>query len=231
MTRVTACRHVGQDAPWRPDQREAFTLLSSPAIAPRPVRQSIRITILRLAFLLVLPLLAFTQSAWQGPFLDILQVTGTLAVVAGVLGRFWSILYIGGHKNRRVMDEGPYSVCRHPLYLFSTIGVLGFGLMLGSIVLTVLLGVVFFTILSVTAAREERYLRASLGEDYDRYAARVPRILPDPRLFRTSPVINVQIGTLRGNLADALVFLSLIPLATVFGMLQGALGLPVLPLW
>lgn len=51
-----------------------------------------------------------------------------LKIVACVLIGFWSILYIGGRKNQMIMQDGPYSMCRHPLYLFSTIGVFGFGL-------------------------------------------------------------------------------------------------------
>lgn len=206
-------------------------LTARPAASLKPVRQSLRIAALRLSFLLLLPLMLFSRSAWSGAVFDILEVAGIMAIISGVLGRFWAILYIGGQKNRRVMDEGPYSICRHPLYLFSTIGVVGFGLMLGSVVLTVAFGAVFFAILSITAAKEERFLRASLGNDYAEYAARVPRILPDPRLFRTSSHITVNIATLRGNLADALVFLSLIPLAELMEFLHETLTIPALPLW
>lgn len=206
-------------------------MTSQPSALIAPVRQKLRIATLRLSFLLLLPLMLFTRSAWGGAVFDILEVAGIMAIITGVLGRFWAILYIGGHKNRRVMDEGPYSICRHPLYLFSTIGVIGFGLMLGSVVLTVAFGLVFFAILSITAAKEERFLRSSLGPEYAAYAARVPRILPDPRLFRTSDRITVNIATLRGNLADALVFLSLIPLAEFFEFLHETMTLPALPLW
>ena len=208
-----------------------YQVTAQPAASLKPVRQSLRIAALRLSFLLLLPFMLFSRSAWTGAVFDILEVAGIMAIIAGVLGRFWAILYIGGQKNRRVMDEGPYSICRHPLYLFSTIGVVGFGLMLGSVVLTVAFGAVFFAILSITAAKEERFLRASLGNDYAEYAARVPRILPDLRLFRTSGHITVNIATLRGNLADALVFLSLIPLAELIEFLHETLTIPALPLW
>jgi dTDP-4-dehydrorhamnose 3,5-epimerase len=51
------------------------------------------------------------------------------------------------------MQEGPYSICRHPLYLFSTIGAAGFGLLLDSLTLTVVFGLGAFAILSLTARR------------------------------------------------------------------------------
>jgi len=183
--------------------------------AVKPVNQTLRITILRLSFLAVLPLMLFSRSAWMDPewMFDILEVMGIFFVIFAVLGRFWSILYIGGHKNRTVMQDGPYSICRHPLYLFSTIGVLGLGMMLGSIVLTVLLGLLTFVILSVTARKEEQFLRAEFGDSYKTYEQRVPRIWPDISLFHTRNYVEFSVAHLKGNFFDALVFLAFIPLA------------------
>lgn len=199
----------------------------------RPANQKRRIAILRLFFLAALPLIVFSRSAWLEPewLFDIFEITGIFLVIAGVLGRFWSILYIGGQKNRKVMQDGPYSFCRHPLYLFSTVGILGFGMMLGSVVLTVLLGGLTFLILSLTAAREEAYLRETFGPAYSDYAARVPRILPRPGLFRTAPEVTFKVDALRGNLFDALVFLSFIPLAELMEMLHETGMIPTLPLY
>ncbi|MFD1343580.1 methyltransferase family protein [Litorisediminicola beolgyonensis] len=192
------------------------------AAAPRRVDQSRRIRVLRIAFVALLPLMLFTRSAWSEMhwFFDLFEVSGIFLVIAGVLGRFWAILYIGGRKNRTVVDEGPYSICRHPLYLFSTLGVLGFGMMLGSLVLTVLFGGLVLVILQITAGREEAFLRASLGDDYAAYAARVPRILPKLSGFRTGPTVEVDLRHLRGNLFDALVFLSFIPIAELLEVVK-----------
>ncbi len=181
----------------------------------RPFNQRIRIWGLRLFFVAAVPLILFTRSAWAEPdwVFDILEVSGVFLIIGGVLGRFWAILYIGAMKNQAVMQDGPYSICRHPLYLFSTMGVVGFGLMLGSLVLTAFLGLSVFLILSATAAREEMFLRENFGAAYDDYAARVPRIWPRPSLFRTEPEVPVSVKALRVNFADALVFLAFIPLA------------------
>lgn len=182
-----------------------------------PANQTLRISILRLLFLLMLPLMLFSRSAWMEPgwMFEILEVMGLFFVIFAVLGRFWSILYIGGHKNRSIMQEGPYSICRHPLYLFSTIGVLGLGMMLGSIILTALLGVLTFVILSVTARKEEQFLRAEFGDSYQKYEQRVPRIWPDLSLFRTENYVEFSVAHLKGNFFDALVFLAFIPIAEI----------------
>ncbi|WP_045391128.1 isoprenylcysteine carboxylmethyltransferase family protein [Falsirhodobacter sp. alg1] len=191
-----------------------------------PFNQKIRIAGLRLAFLALLPPIALCASAWNALSMTMMESAGILAIVAAVLGRFWAILYIGGRKNAVVMQDGPYSICRHPLYLFSTIGAVGFGLMLGSLLLTAMIGTVAFVILSLTAQREEDYLRRTFGRQYDDYAARVPRMLPAPRRFSTPRTVTFDIGTLSRNAADALVFLSLIPLAQILNWLHasGMLG-------
>ncbi|NGM44230.1 isoprenylcysteine carboxylmethyltransferase family protein [Rhodobacter sp. SGA-6-6] len=202
------------------------------SIARYPLER-LRITILRATFLLCLPLILFTRSAWMEPewLFEILEAFGIFAVIAGVLGRFWAILYIGGRKNHRVMQDGPYSMCRHPLYFFSTLAVVGFGLMLGSLVLTVLLGGLTFLILSQTAAREEARLREMFPGAYEAYAARVPRILPDPRLFRTDEEVVFSVSQLRRNFADALVFLAFIPLAELMEWLKHIQAVPSIALW
>lgn len=200
----------------------------------KPANQRLRITVLRIfAAIIALPLILFTRSAWADVdvIFDALQVTGVLLVVAGVLGRFWAILYIGAAKNRGVMQIGPYSVCRHPLYLFSTIGTLGLGFLLGSVVVAAFLAVAVFAILSATAAREEGYLRAEFGPAYAEYAARVPRILPRPALYHSPATITVAIKSLRANFADALVFLSFIPLAELLNAVKAAGLVPGLALF
>lgn len=208
--------------------------------AVKPMNQKIRIAALRLFFLLAVPALIFTKSAWgedspsgvgSEALFDILEVLGILVVVAGVLGRFWAILYIGGRKNQEVLQIGPYSICRHPLYLFSTIGATGFGLMLGSLVLTAFFGGAIFLILSLTAAREEAFLRSEFGDQYADYAARVPRIWPRPSLYNAPKTSTFDVDTLRGNLFDAFVFLALIPLAELTEFLHEALNLPYVYIW
>ena len=179
-----------------------------------PFNQKIRLRALRLMALglipsafVIHPILSETGAG------EVLEMTGIGLVIAGVLGRFWSILYIGGHKDALVMDQGPYSVCRHPLYFFSSIAVLGFGIMLQSLVFAVLLTGLIFAVLSATAAREEAFLRSEFGDAYDAYARRTPRIIPDPPLFKTTDTIRVNVHSLRTNFFDALVLVAFIPVA------------------
>ncbi|WP_244526321.1 methyltransferase family protein [Wenxinia saemankumensis] len=200
---------------------------------PRPVRQWQRILVLRLLGLALIPLVLCGRPVWQdgGLASETLEPLGGILLFAAIFGRFWAILYIGAAKNRTVMQDGPYSLCRHPLYLFSTIGATAFGLLLSSVTLAALIGGATFAVLWITARREERYLRGAFGPAYDDYAARVPRILPRLSGFSTPPRITADVRALRGNFADALVFLALIPLAELIEAVQAAGHLPTFPIW
>lgn len=199
----------------------------------RPGGERIRINILRAAFVLLLPAVVFTRSAWMDIhwIYEVIESFGMLLIIFGVLGRFWSILYIGGRKNNMVMQDGPYSVCRHPLYLFSTLATFGFGLMLGSFVLAFAFGGLVLLILSATARREETWLRHTYGTAYEDYARRVPMILPNPVLFQTEDNVTFSVSQLRRNLNDALVFLTLIPLSEIMEWLKETDQVPTIVLW
>ncbi len=196
--------------------------------AVKPANQILRIWVLRISAFLILPLFIFSESIYDSEsfIVETLEIVGVFLVIGGVLGRFWSILYIGGRKNKTVIQIGPYSMCRHPLYLFSTISVFGFGLMTGIIVLALSITVIIFLTLYYTALREERYLVSEFGSAYAEYAKVTPRILPKFSNFRTPTMIKVNTKTLRTNTFDALVFLFLIPLAEI---LEHVKELDILP--
>ena len=80
--------------------------------------------------LALLPILALTQPVWAAGSLvrETLEWLGYLAVVACVLGRAWCSAYIAGRKNRELVEYGPYSMARNPLYGCSLLGLAGVGL-------------------------------------------------------------------------------------------------------
>lgn len=198
-----------------------------------PANQKRRINTLRAVMLVIFPLVLFSRPGLtlNGFLMDSIESIGMLLVIGGVLGRFWSILYIGSRKNLTVMRDGPYSMCRHPLYLFSTMSVFGFGLMLGSLVLTVIMTALVFFVLSDIAAKEEKFLRAEFGPAYDEYAACTPRILPRISQFSSPATVTFDSGTLRRNFSDALVFLSLIPIGELTEYFKDTGALPTFPLF
>lgn len=200
--------------------------------AVRPFRQHFRIWSLRAVFFALIPVYLMTEPAMPWDFVrQGMEPVGVLLIVFGVLWRFWAILYIGGRKNRTVVSDGPYSLCRHPLYLGSSISTLGFGLLTQSLILTVAIAGMTFAILMFTARREERFLRLAFGKAYDDYAARVPLLIPRPSLFYSPDEVTFVARDLRVNLQDAVVFLSLFPLMEILEYVKLFDILPRITIW
>lgn len=85
--------------------------------------------VLRLLFLGLVVLVLFSQSLWAAgdAVHEALEYAGMALIGTAILGRTWSSLYIGGRKNAELMQDGPYSLMRNPLYTFSFIGAPGTG--------------------------------------------------------------------------------------------------------
>ena len=192
------------------------------ATSVQPVNQKRRILVIRLVFLAALPLILFVQPRVAiGTFAhESIEAAGLILLLVGVLGRLWSILYVGSVKNRELMRSGPYSMTRNPLYVFSTIGMTGIGLMLGAVFFAVLLGGLTFAILYVTATREAAFLRSTFGADYAAYEREVPFFWPDPRLYRSTDSVTFGSRALRNTLFDALGFLVAIPIVELIDALK-----------
>lgn len=145
------------------------------------------------AFVLLTPV-AWPEGSWQRL---LLFTAGWPVFVCGAALRWWATLYIGGRKERQLVCEGPYSLCRHPLYVASFLIALAIGIMLGS--LTFLAGVVLAALCyaRLTIPAEERYLLSLFGPAYAEYCRRVPRYLPRWENFYTSREICVHTKGLR----------------------------------
>lgn len=108
----------------------------------------------------------------------LLDTVAPLLVAAACLGRIWCSVFIAGRKDATVVAEGPYAMCRHPLYTLSFAGGLGLALATHSIVLVALTLIVLATLFQLAATSEERFLRSRHGEAYACYAAATPRWWP-----------------------------------------------------
>ena len=124
------------------------------------------------------------SSVWQSA--DWLGWLAVLLTAAGFGFAWWARLHLGElwsssvtrKQDHKVVDTGPYSIVRHPIYT---------GLLLATfaVVLTSgrLIAVIGFVVVAaaiwVKARLEERFLREELGGDaYAAYAKRVPMLVP-----------------------------------------------------
>lgn len=131
------------------------------------------------------------------------EVAGSGALFLAAIGRIWSAGYIAGRKNLRLIQDGPYSVMRHPLYFFSFLGFLGAGLAMESFVLTGVMVLIFFLTHIPVMRREEERLRQLFGEEYARYGRDVPALFPRPWLFRCPKSVELQCRAFNRAVFDA----------------------------
>ncbi|MFZ9914318.1 MAG: methyltransferase family protein, partial [Phycisphaerales bacterium] len=115
---------------------------------------------------------------------------------------------ISGRKNKEVVDIGPFSICRNPLYFFTFLALVGAGFAFESFLITGLLVAIFFLTHWPTILREERFLREAFGANYETYFHRVPRFVPNPAIYRGTAELTLGTAAFTRTLLEA----ALIPL-------------------
>lgn len=159
---------------------------------------------------------------------EMIEWLGIVLIVVCILGRTWSSLYIGGRKIEEFVQTGPYSVMRNPLYFFSFLGAAGIGMQVGSVTLGLICAALAWLVFYTVVRQEEQVLTDRYGAAYRDYLARVPRFLPDPKLWHDEPTLTIRPPRVLMTFADALVFLLAVPLAELFEHLQDTGAIPVL---
>ena len=81
-------------------------------------------------------------------------------------------------RTEPLVVKGPYRYVRHPLYSDVVLLILGWWLLLDYSFLLIAAFLLLLWFGFVVTRFEERELRAIFGEDYERYASQVPRIIP-----------------------------------------------------
>lgn len=178
--------------------------------------------------------LLFIHSGWEHPnpgsydIEELIELSGLGLIGIAILGRLWCTLYIGGRKSSELVQDGPYSMTRNPLYFFSTVGAVGVGAQTGSIVIALICGFLAALILSLTLQREAIFLRERFGASFNAYAERVPAFFPDPRLFSDPQTLSILPQRLYRTLLDGLVFFLAMPTFELIEHLQDRALLPIL---
>jgi protein-S-isoprenylcysteine O-methyltransferase Ste14 len=187
----------------------------------KPFSQKRRIGGLWLAATAFFALIFLARPLYAGTALhELFENIGVVLVIAGVLGRLWSTLYIGQRKNRHLIVTGPYSMTRNPLYVSSMLAILGVSLMIGSALITAVFVPIFFFLFAYAARRESEYLRSKFGSAYDDYAARTPFFMPNPVLMKLGAEVTFRTSSLTTAFRDALFLVALIPLCELLEFLH-----------
>ncbi len=168
--------------------------------------------------------LAFVTRSFGGETIvhEGLEDLGLGLVAMCIVGRAWCSLYIGGRKNAEIIDRGPYSVSRNPLYFFSFLGSFGMGAMSGSLVLASLFLVIAILVFRATVKREEVWLEQEFGAPYRAYLRRTPRFWPDFSKWNDRETLEIRPAFFLLTLRDGLVMLLAFPLFKGIEALQAA---------
>lgn len=113
------------------------------------------------------------------------ETIGLALVALGLLLSFWGIVtfrranttIIPHRSASRIVTHGPYRFTRNPMYSGLTIAYLGGTALMNSVWPLLLLPLVLFALVHLVVSREERYLSAAFGEEYEAYRTRVRRWL------------------------------------------------------
>ena len=119
-------------------------------------------------------------------------VVGFLCVALACLGRIWCSVYIAGHKDERLVTDGPYAVCRHPLYALSILGAFGLGLTTRSVLLCTLVTLIVAALVVYAASCEEQFLADEFPDEFAAYVVATPNKWW-PRFVRRTPRERIDV--------------------------------------
>ena len=191
-------------------------------------------TIISAAFILFISiLLLFGTSKWElSPLMEeTFILLACFFAGVGAFGRIWCSLYIAGYKNNTLVTEGPYSLCRNPLYLFSFLGGTGVALATETFTVPCLIILAFVLYYPFVIKKEEKRLLALFGEDYARYCQTTPSFLPSfasLRSLKEPTTYSVNPKIFSHNILDALWFIWLIG---IFEFLEGIKEAGIIPVF
>jgi len=143
--------------------------------------EKLRIRISQIFAGLLIVLICVSSSRWedQASFVTTaLFLLGAVLVGIASLGRLWCSVYIAGYKTDHLVTQGPYSMCRNPLYFFSLLGALGVGFSSESFLIPLLILIGFVTYYPFVIKSEEAKLAKLHKDEFEVYLKKVPKFFP-----------------------------------------------------
>ncbi len=164
------------------------------------------------AIFLPIALLSIFSAPWtlEGTWADVcVDLAGWLVLGAGIFIRLWATLYIGGRKSMALVTDGPYALCRHPLYVASFLIVLALGVFLLSLSIMVAGAALAVVYALVVVPSEERHAIACFGDAYRQYASTTPRFFPRWRRAQRPGMLEIKVAAFLREYARTYGFIAL----------------------
>jgi protein-S-isoprenylcysteine O-methyltransferase Ste14 len=147
-----------------------------------------------------------TAAAFTRPYLRFdglpeyfVEALAWIVFLAGACFRWWATLYIGGRKTKQLVSDGPYSICRNPIYLGTVLLTLSVAIFLQSVTLFIATLAVTVFYLTITVPIEEARLKSKHGRAFEEYCRRTPKFLPRFSLYRTPQELQVRLVGIRAE--------------------------------
>ena len=122
----------------------------------------------------------------DSPFLRNQMPWWAAICITGIVLRWWAIIHLGRFftvnvaiaSDHHVVDDGPYSLVRHPSYTGALMGFVGMGLSVGNWLAAVVMVAPVLVAFLHRMRIEEDALAAALGQPCRDYMARTTRLIP-----------------------------------------------------
>jgi protein-S-isoprenylcysteine O-methyltransferase Ste14 len=173
----------------------------------------LRMKLVRLSFIPIVFVAIFGWRSWSDNSITelVIESVGYLFLVSGVAMRLWATLFIGGKKSIELTVDGPYSLCRNPLYVGTVLLAIGASLCLENLLLLAMTLLILVPVHAFAIIQEERLLAATFGQQFETYRSRVPRFFPSFKHFHNPQTISVSTEVLLNCVVNVSVIV-LIPL-------------------
>ena len=153
-----------------------------------------------LIFALSLPILFFTNEhlysrvhlLWGDPIYTVCTIVSILLVIAGLALRAYTVCTTpkgtsGRNRASQVANtlntKGIYSVVRHPLYLANYLIWAGLLVYTMNVFAFVIVSLVYWIYYECIMMAEEAFLRGKFGNEFEKWASKVPAFIPKWSLF------------------------------------------------
>lgn len=191
--------------------------------------QKYRIAISRVFAALIIFLVLFSRPSGTLHIATSMAIdlVGFVLILIATFGRLWALAYISGNKTRKLITEGPYSMVRNPLYLFSLLGALGIGIVSDNIIVLILIVFLFCIYYPFVIRGEEEHLRRVHGEDFEAYRRNTPMFIPKLSLYHDQPFYTIDTRLFRRAFFSVMWFPLIFMAMLVVERLHGHALLPV----
>jgi protein-S-isoprenylcysteine O-methyltransferase Ste14 len=192
--------------------------------------QKFRIAVSRIFGAMIVFFVLFSAPSWSACCLVTMAADflAFVLILMATFGRLWALAYISGHKTKDLITEGPYSIMRNPLYLFSLIGAFGIGIVSKNILVLALVIIMFGLYYPFVIRGEEEHLRKVHGKAFEEYRKNTPMFIPKPSIYHDPPLYTIDTRLFRRAFFSVMWFPLIYMVMIIIERLHGLGIIPVL---